>query len=127
MLYSYEELPIGFGFLARGCRIYLVSTFFRLWLQSISYQKNKKILVQFYPVFKSLAATQYISMFKYKRAICLSFFYCLYLSFFFSILNIYTCKHKIYNHQLYIYLICLGMKKQNKTKKKNNNKNKNKN
>ena len=27
MLYSYEELPIGFGFLARGCRIYLVSTF----------------------------------------------------------------------------------------------------
>ena len=31
--------------------------------------------------------------------------------FFFSILNIYTCKHKIYNHQSYIYLICLGMKK----------------
>ena len=31
--------------------------------------------------------------------------------FFFSILNIYTCKHKIYNHQSYIYLICLGIKK----------------
>ena len=31
--------------------------------------------------------------------------------FYFSILNIYTCKHKIYNHQSYIYLICLGIKK----------------
>ena len=31
--------------------------------------------------------------------------------FFFSTLKIYTCKHKIYNHQSYIYLICLGMKK----------------
>ena len=40
-------------------------------------------------------------------------------NFFFSILNIYTCKHKIYNHQSYIYLICLGIKKNN-----NNNKNK---
>ena len=37
--------------------------------------------------------------------------------FFFSILNIYTCKHKIYNHQSYIYLICLGMKKKNKKQK----------
>ena len=34
---------------------------------------------------------------------------------FFSILNIYTCKHKIYNHQSYIYLICLGIKKNKKT------------
>ena len=30
---------------------------------------------------------------------------------FFSILNNNTCKHKIYNHQSYIYLICLGIKK----------------
>ena len=36
------------------------------------------------------------------------------------------CKHKIYNHQSYIYLICLGMKNKTKTKNiKNNNKNKN--
>ena len=82
MLYSYEELPIGFGFLARGCRIYLVSTFFKLWLKSISYQKNKKILVQFYPVFKNLAATQYISMFKYIASY-MSFIFLLSLSFFF--------------------------------------------
>ena len=31
--------------------------------------------------------------------------------FLFSILNIYTCQNKIYNHQSYIYLMCLGMKK----------------
>ena len=40
------------------------------------------------------------------------------------------CKHKIYNHQSYIYLICLGMKKTNKqkkTKNKKNNNNENKN
>ena len=36
---------------------------------------------------------------------------CLANEAFFSILNIYTCKHKIYNHQSYIYLICLGIKK----------------
>ena len=34
---------------------------------------------------------------------------------FFFILNIYACKHKIYNHQSYVYLICLGIKKTKKT------------
>ena len=38
-------------------------------------------------------------------------------TYLFSILNIYTCKHKIYNHQSYIYLICLGIKKKKKKKK----------
>ena len=32
------------------------------------------------------------------------------LFFIFSILSTYTCKHKIHNHQSYIYLICLGGK-----------------
>ena len=31
---------------------------------------------------------------------------------YFSIFNIYTCKHKIPNHQSYVYLICLEIKKQ---------------
>ena len=40
-------------------------------------------------------------------------------NFFFliSILNIYTSKHKIYNYQSYMYLICLGPKKNNKKTK----------
>ena len=32
-------------------------------------------------------------------------------------LNIYTCKHKIYKHQSYIYLIWLGIKKTIKNRK----------
>ena len=38
-------------------------------------------------------------------------FYIVRSLFFISILTIYTCKHKIYKHKSYIYLICLGMKK----------------
>ena len=34
--------------------------------------------------------------------------------YYFFYIKHYTCKHKIYNHQSYIYLICLGIK-QNKT------------
>ena len=33
----------------------------------------------------------------------------------FSILNIYTCKHKIHSHQAYIYLICLEINNKTKT------------
>ena len=53
--------------------------------------------------------------------------------YFFSILNIYTCKHKIYNHQSYICIYLFSMpenrkkQKNKKRKKNNNNKNKNKN
>ena len=49
-----------------------------------------------------------------------NFFY--FFLFFFLILNIYRCKHRIYNHQSYIYSICLGIKNNNnkiKIKKKN--------
>ena len=64
MLYSYGRAPHWF-WIPMGCRIYLVSsTFFRLWLQSSSYQ-IKTLLVLLCPVFRYLAATQYISVFKY--------------------------------------------------------------
>ena len=47
--------------------------------------------------------------------------------YYFFYIKHYTCKHKIYNHQSYIYLLCLGIKKPQTitTTKNNNNKNKN--
>ena len=47
--------------------------------------------------------------------------------YYFFYIKHYTCKHKIYNHQSYIYLLCLGIKKPQTTTTKKNNNNKNKN
>ena len=47
--------------------------------------------------------------------------------YYFSYIKHYTCKHKIYNHQSYIYLLCLGIKKPQTTTTTKNNNNKNKN
>ena len=69
MLYTYEELPIGFGFL--GGMLFSIN-----FISDFDYKVviKKTLLVLFYAVFRYLAATQCISVFEYI-AICLSFFY----------------------------------------------------
>ena len=79
MLCSYEELPIGFGFLWGLEFIQYHQPFSDFDYRVVVIKKNP-ISPIFYPVFRYLAATQCISVFKYI-AICLSFFYYLYLSY----------------------------------------------
>ena len=50
-----------------------------------------------------------------------------YYYYYFFYIKHYTCKHKIYNHQSYIYLLCVGIKKPQTTTTTKNNNNKNKN
>ena len=66
MLYSYEELPIGFEFLGPlEVSINFQTSGIRLWLESSYQKKNPTLLALFYAVFRYLAATQCISVFKY--------------------------------------------------------------
>ena len=51
--------------------------------------------------------------------------YYYYYYYYFFYIKHYTCKHKIYNHQSYIYLLCLGIKKPQTTTTTKNNNNKN--
>ena len=60
MLYTYEELPIGFGFL--GGMLFSIN-FISDFDYKVVIKKNLSFL--FYAVFRYLAATQCISVFKY--------------------------------------------------------------
>ena len=81
MLYSYEKLLIGFEFLGP---VQVSINFQTLITKQLS--KNNTLLTLFYSVFRYLAATQYINVFKYMSFI----FYYLHLSQVASYIFYYT-------------------------------------
>ena len=97
MLYSYEKLLIGFEFLGPV----QVSINFQTFITK-QLSKNKTLLTLFYSVFRYLAATQYINVFKYMSFI----FYYLHLSQVASYIFYYTfLTSKIIQDQVRNYII----------------------
>ena len=97
MLYSYEKLLIGFEFLGP---VQVSINFQTLITKQLS--KNNTLLTLFYSVFRYLAATQYINVFKYMSFI----FYYLHLSQVASYIFYYTfLTSKIIQDQVRNYII----------------------
>ena len=97
MLYSYEKLLIGFEFLGP---VQVSINFQTLITKQLS--KNNTLLTLFYSVFRYLAATQYINVFKYMSFI----FYYLHLSQVASCIFYYTfLTSKIIQDQVRNYII----------------------